>query len=352
MKVYIPSDIKITIDKKLIFLLARPFYSSNGWIQYGDTFKQWGLDSDYLKLVNDIKNSDVLLIPFPINNYVDNGLIHHLEYYNELCEMNMIKGYGYISGDYGKKYPEFKNMYYFRMSGFRSQLSDHNKGFPAALSDYAKILFNNEKLIFNEKSPNPKIGFCGHATSNKVNYLKQLLFYLNENMNRFIQKPNRNDYEPFFISGYERFKILRNLQNDDELDTNIIFRDKYRGGAKNKLELKSTTIEYYENIKISDYIICIRGTGNFSIRMYEALMMGRIPVLINTDCLLPLTKQIDWNEHMVIIEWEERKEAGNIIKEFHKNISKDDFQKLQLKNRRLWETHLKPEWILNHLLEL
>ena len=102
MKVYIPSDIKITVDKKLIFLLARPFYSSNGWIQYGDTFKQWGLDSDYLKLVYDIKNSDVLLIPFPINNYVDNGLIHHLEYYNELCEMNMVKGYGYISGDYGK----------------------------------------------------------------------------------------------------------------------------------------------------------------------------------------------------------------------------------------------------------
>ena len=58
-----------------------------------------------------------------------------------------------------RAYPEFKNMYYFRMSGFRSQLSDHNKGFPAALSDYAKILFNNEKLLFNEKSPTPKLDF-------------------------------------------------------------------------------------------------------------------------------------------------------------------------------------------------
>ena len=50
-------------------------------------------------------------------------------------------------------------MYYFRMSGFRSQLSDHNKGFPAALSDYAKILFNNEKLLFNERALPPKLDF-------------------------------------------------------------------------------------------------------------------------------------------------------------------------------------------------
>ena len=124
------------------------------------------------------------------------------------------------------------------------------------------------------------------------------------------------------------------------------------GGAKNKLELKSTTIEYYENIKISDYIICIRGTGNFSIRMYEALMMGRIPVLINTDCLLPLTKKIDWNEHMIIIEWEERKEIGNIIKEFHKNISKDDFSKITIKKQTTMGNSFKAKWILNHLLEL
>tara|TARA_Y100001970_G_scaffold244255_1_gene310210 strand:- start:1339 stop:2397 length:1059 start_codon:yes stop_codon:yes gene_type:complete len=352
LKVYIPSDLKISIDKKLIFLLARPFYSSNGWIQYGDTFKQWGLDPECLELVYDINNTDVLLIPFPINNYVDNGFLHHLEYYNELCEMNMVKGYGYISGDYGKEYPEYENIYYFRMSGFRGQLSDHNKGFPAALSDYAKILFNNEKLFFNEKSDIPKIGFCGHATSNKLNYLKQLFYYLFENMNRFIQKPNRKDYEPFFISGYERFKVLNDIRNDIELETNIIFREKYRGGAKNKSELESTTLEYYENIKKSDYIICIRGTGNFSIRMYETLMMGRIPILINTDCLLPFTKHIDWNEHMIIINWDKRKNIGSIIKEFHKSISKDDFQQKQIKNRQLWETYLKPKWILNNLKEL
>ena len=33
----------------------------------------------------------------------------------------------------------------------------------------------------------------------------------------------------------------------------------------------------------SPYILCVRGAGNYSARFYEALALGRIPVLVNTS---------------------------------------------------------------------
>lgn len=35
------------------------------------------------------------------------------------------------------------------------------------------------------------------------------------------------------------------------------------------------------------FCLCQRGVGNFSDRLYEALMMGRIPIIVNTDCVIP-----------------------------------------------------------------
>ena len=109
-------------------------------------------------------------------------------------------------------------------------------------------------------------------------------------------------------------------------------------------------IEYYYNIRESDYILCLRGKGNFSIRFYETLLMGRIPIFINTDCLLPLMNHINWTEHVVWIEWEERHQIGEIVAKFHDNLSREDFSQLQLNNRKLWLKKLKPSYILTHCL--
>ena len=72
-----------------------------------------------------------------------------------------------------------------------------------------------------------------------------------------------------------------------------LFIGKNIGGAKNSEDMKVTTLEYYENIKNSDYVLVFKRTGNFSIRLYETLMMGRIPIFINTDCLLPFNNHIN-----------------------------------------------------------
>lgn len=49
---------------------------------------------------------------------------------------------------------------------------------------------------------------------------------------------------------------------------------------------------YVRHLQRSTYVLCPRGTENYSYRMYEALSHGRVPVIIDTDMVLP--KEIDW----------------------------------------------------------
>jgi len=79
-------------------------------------------------------------------------------------------------------------------------------------------------------------------------------------------------------------------------------------------------------------------------------MMGRIPILLNTDCILPFPDLIDWKEHLIIVEWHERNSISEIVNNFHSSITDQNFKDLQINNRLLWLEKLKPKWILENLI--
>ena len=335
--------------KNLLFLLVRPFYSHNGWVKYGDTFEIWKINEFEFQLVHNLKKADIILIPYPINYYYRNSKMNLIRCYDNLCDKYNIRAFGYISGDGGMQYPEFRNITYFRMGGNRSKLSAKNRGMPAALTDQYKKLYGTEKIIFRKKKSKPVVGFCGHATSSPLIYLYQNYKYLMENFKRFINDFNRRDYEPIFPSAFMRHRVMKYVEQENMIITNFIYRKKYRAGAKSQKDLQSTTLEYYENLLDSDYILCIRGAGNFSIRLYETLMVGRIPIFVNTDCILPFEEQIKWKSHAVWVEWDQIKYINEIILDFHNQLTAKNFYDLQAENRNLWATRLQPFSILQNL---
>lgn len=101
--------------------------------------------------------------------------------------------------------------------------------------------------------------------------------------------------------------------------------------------------EFVRNLRESDYGLCVRGSGNFSFRFYETLCMGRIPVFVDTDCVLPLDFDIEWRDYCVWVEADDVGRIGDRILEFHESLGEAEFEERQHACRRLWETHLSPE---------
>lgn len=128
-----------------------------------------------------------------------------------------------------------------------------------------------------------------------------------------------------------RYEIIQNILQT-KVKTNFIYRQGFWApevGSKIKARK-----QYYTNLLNSKYALCIRGSGNFSFRFYEALCFGRIPILIDTDTTLPFPKTIDWNKHIIFIKQEEIKKLPEILKQDTRCMKE---------NRKLWEKYFSVE---------
>ncbi len=344
MDIHIPHIDFTNPNRQSLFILTRPFYSATGWKNDKAVRNRWRVAEEF-QFTETITTADVLFIPHPVNTYSKK----QLEEFNALCVQHNIRGYGYISGDFGKRYPEHSNLVYFRMGGFKSQLNHQNKGLPVQIYDQWEKRYQRQTPEIRTKQAKPVVGFCGHASLSARKKLKEQLVFVKENLRRFFAQPGRTDYEPLFASGYERAKLLQALEKSKGIKTNFIYRNKYRAGGVTGATRATTTLEYFDNIKNSDYILCVRGVGNFSVRLYETLMMGRIPVFVNTDCLLPFEDKIDWKKHLVWVEWKDRQNISKAVTDFHNNISEEAFSELQQANRTLWKETLSVNAMLQYL---
>ena len=124
------------------------------------------------------------------------------------------------------------------------------------------------------------------------------------------------------------------------IETDFIYRKQYKAGAKTESDRIKSTFEFFKNIESNPYTFCLRGVGNFSVRLYETLAMGRIPVVVDTDFRLPLDQSIDWSKHCLIFK-EKDLEQGLI--DFHKRITPEAFAEMQIGNRKLWMEYLARE---------
>jgi len=64
-------------------------------------------------------------------------------------------------------------------------------------------------------------------------------------------------------------------------------------------EQKDMRASYLSLLEDTKFVLCPRGKGLNSIRFFETLRMGRIPVLISDDAKLPMDKFVNWDEIIV-----------------------------------------------------
>ncbi len=100
---------------------------------------------------------------------------------------------------------------------------------------------------------------------------------------------------PVDIGGLLRRRALRAIAASTVVQPAIVVRDRYFG-AHDEQERARMRREYLDHLLASDYVLCVRGAGNFSIRLFETLAAGRIPVILDTELVLPCADAIDWHD--------------------------------------------------------
>jgi hypothetical protein len=289
----------------------------------------------YYEIVETIEASDIVIFPIDYAQFL-NFRTAFLSLQKE-AKANNKPIWIYTGGDYGfTNY--IKNSYTFRLGGFDSKLDDNSFVIPSFINDPYRTQLTQEFRIL-PKEVQPSIGFVGHAQAGFVKYCKEFLNHLKYKTKRKLNKLTA-DSQSFYPSSTKRAKYLGKLNLSENLNTNFMFRNSYRAGVQTEANKQKTTQEFYDNIYNNAYTFCIRGVGNFSVRFYETLAVGRIPIVLNTDCRLPLPNTINWEDHCVLLDENKKQSLETQILEFHNSKTEEAFEAIQKNNRELWESHL------------
>ncbi len=303
-----------------------------------DTQQQFSDLKKYYQLVDTIEEADVALLPFSWNYYLNQNLQAEAEQFIETCHAKNLKVLSYVSGDQGVM-PTNKDVYVFRNSGYKSKKLANQISFPAFFKDPLVHYIDPKNHKVRTKGAKPVIGFVGQATQNLLKASKDIGLIVYRNLKYHFGK-SMLEPQQWYAAPFMRYKYLKRLEKNNNIETNIIYRQRYRAGVRTNRSVDKTTYEFYENINDSDYIFNLRGAGNFSVRFYQTLAMGRIPVLIDTDCLLPLEGIIDWSQHCIRIPQGKEHEMEARLLAFHKELTQEKFEAIQKANRKLWLEYL------------
>jgi hypothetical protein len=183
------------------------------------------------------------------------------------------------------------------------------------------------------------VGFCGQASANPLKIALDMLRTLGRNL-AFHLRVRIKDPQPLLSTAWLRARALHCLAHSPLVNARFILRSRYRAGSNPCEARDKTSLEFYQNIAATDYTLCVRGGGNFSKRFYETLAMGRIPLLLDTDCVLPFESEIDWDRFIVRVPVRQMRNLPRAVAEHFHALGQEEITQLKHECRRLWENWL------------
>lgn len=249
--------------------------------------------NSHIKYTTNVEESNVIVLPYKLQSSDDPYLL-------ELCKL-------------GKEYNKPVLTFYIDDNPQKFDLPDGCILYRTAFS--TKNRLHNEEPIMALiddvskdnylESPELSIGFCGQINCNRKTYLTNLL--KSSLKTKFILRPIT-----YFSSHFKQNKALARK-------------------------------EYFTNIEETLFTFCYRGYGNYSYRLYEVLMMGRIPILVNTNCVIPfLEEALNDGLAIVIVNEEDFIKDNSIlersIQDFY-DSNRENMYTMQVKNRFIYEKY-------------
>ena len=190
----------------------------------------------------------------------------------------------------------------FRTSCYKSQSEENILGLPTFSRDGFRGVFLGKE--------SPHLSFCGCPRTHKI----------------------REDVISFLLDKKISEFIIRDTFHAKGIDPHVAWED------------------FVQNMQSSLYALCVRGTGNFSYRLGEAFMMGRVPVILDTDMLLPFENILPYKDNCIMVS--QKEDIENEIFNFHDSHSENELLNIQKNNREVWKKYFTPIGFVNHIDEV
>jgi hypothetical protein len=306
--------------------LIRPNLKASGLERWTERYVQ--LSMPIVELVQSPEEADALLIPHNYNYLKENS--SYIQSFVDLSNKTGKKIIVFFPGDSDEEVP-IPNSVIFRNSQYKSKLKPNEVILPGYVADLGKGI----ELKPRHKSvgdPRPVIGFCGWGKFK--NFIEET---------KFVIKTIRQWPRMVRMQGlWWRQTILTRLSKSFRIKTNFIIRGSYSGNEKTiELDPEQAKREYIQNILTSDFTLCVKGDGNFSTRFFEVLSLGRIPLLFDTESVLPLEDIIDYSRIICRVDYKKYPKMGKIVSDFYASLSESQFMEMQTQAREIFEKYLR-----------
>jgi Exostosin family len=325
-----------------------------------ELFDTFSYDTSYYTITEEVQAADVVFLPYRY----DWCLRRHKDLFAECKAFAMAHNLPLLVdglGD-GETPVGDDTTYVLRYGGYRfltEDLSDwglpphirwekNRIEIPTQADDLLLRCADNTLTIRPKTEGKPVVGFAGMTWTTFKNMLgdrkREFPLYIRGLFDRRF----------FAMSNgiFWRRKALRVLKRSDKIVLNSKARHFFSGSAVSvKGSMKEVQQEFVQTILHSDYALDVRGYANASVRLYEILSLGRIPVIIDTERILPFADVVDYKSFSLIVDYRDIRKLPQIIADFHASLSDEQFQNMQRKAREAYVNHFRVDAHMPHIID-
>ena len=316
--VLIKSDVECT--PFLAPILPKLFSSD---FRYEEWLRNGG---DIIRVVDNCRDADISIIPHNLSEYLHGSQVDDL--LKDIVAENISAGkvtWGFLWSDLNDSI-DILGLRIFRTGGYASKSSAREEGMPSFCNDLRSECLEDPDLNFGSRQK-LSVSFCGNAVEKKGLFSRLL---------------RGNSPDEGEVGRELRRRAIKALIRSPLVDCDFEMFDSFFVGDNNfgKDEKEKRRRLFVANMHNSNYALVVRGTGNYSYRHYEAMSLGRIPLFVDSDCLLPLRDMIEWSEVMCIVPACDVLKSPSSLQHFDKSL--ENYEERSAIVRSTWERYLTP----------
>lgn len=310
---------------------------------YHALFERHGFDTRHYGITDDIDRADLVLLP-----YVHEVVLQRFpELLDECARVAQTAGKKLLVDGTGDiEYKISPEHIVLRYGGYRFDKKKNEIHIPLYAEDLLEV-YCGGVLRLRTKGDTPVVGFSGWGELSWRQVARALVREWPDRLRGLFDSRYRARRKGVFF----RRQALRTLAQSSLVKTNFLVRSSYSAHRDTAVgDMDVLRREHVETFLQSDYALDVRGDANASIRLFEALSLGRIPVIVDTERNFPFRDKLEYASFALMVDFRDSKRLPEIVAEFHAKLSPERFAQMQQAARNAYVSYFRVDVLTPHLV--